>query len=199
MVCNILLEKLPTEVSIGGKSYNINSDFRSFIIFEKIITDNTLSSQEKVKKSVDLFYGIEQPKDIEEAFNAILFYYTCGEETKKEKKVKKNGDVIIKPKKIYSFEYDAPYIYAAFLTQYNIDLNDIKYMHWWKFQALFQGLENHNKIVEIMGYRATDVGKIENKKERARILHLQNIYKLPENLSYEDKVAMAGSAFGGGV
>lgn len=199
MFCNIILEKLPTSVNVCGKSYNITSDFRSFIIFEKIITDNTLSSQEKVQKSVDLFYTVEQPEDIEEAFNAILFFYACGEKVKKDKKVKKNGDVVIKQKKIYSFEYDAPYIYAAFLTQYNIDLNDIEYMHWWKFQALFQGLESHNKIVEIMGYRATDVSKIENKKERARILHLQNIYKLPENLSYEDKVAMAGSAFGGGV
>lgn len=199
MFCNIILDKLPTRVNIFGKSYNITSDFRSFIVFEKIITDSTLSSQEKVKKSVDLFYGIEQPEDIEEAFNAILFFYTCGEEAKEDKKVKKNGDVVIKPKNIYSFEYDAPYIYAAFLTQYNIDLNEIEYMHWWKFQALFQGLESHNKIVEIMGYRATDISKIESKKERARIMHLQNIYKLPENLSYEDKVAMAGSAFRGGV
>lgn len=199
MFCNIIIEKLPTSVNVCGKAYNITSDFRSFIIFEKIITDSTLSSKEKVKKSVDLFYGIEQPEDIEEAFNAILFFYACGEEVEKDKKVKKNGDVVIKQKNIYSFEYDAPYIYAAFLTQYNIDLNKIKYMHWWKFQALFQGLESHNKIVEIMGYRATDVSKIENKKERARIMRLQNIYKLPENLSFEDKVAMAGSSFAGGV
>ena len=49
-----------------------------------------------------------------------------------------------------------------------------------------------------MGYRATDTSKIENKKERERIVRLKQIYALPQNLSFEDKVAMAGAAFGGG-
>lgn len=84
------------------------------------------------------------------------------------------------------------------MSQYHIDLNEIEYMHWWKFQALFRSLEDHNKIVEIMGYRAVDLGKIENKKERERIAKMKSIYALPQSYTFEDKVAMAGAAFGGG-
>ena len=43
-----------------------------------------------------------------------------------------------KQKQIYSYEFDADYIYSAFLQQYKIDLNSIKYMHWWKFKDLFE-------------------------------------------------------------
>ncbi|MGU9129676.1 Gp15 family bacteriophage protein, partial [Clostridium perfringens] len=36
---NILLDKLPTKVKIGGKFYNINSDFRVSILFELLMQD----------------------------------------------------------------------------------------------------------------------------------------------------------------
>ena len=72
-------------------------------------------------------------------------------------------------------------------------------MHWWKFHALFSGLTSSTKIVEIMGYRATDLSKISDKNERARLAKLKRIYDLPVNYSYEDKVAMAGASFGGVV
>ena len=86
------------------------------------------------------------------------------------------------------------------ITLYNmndIDLNDIEYLHWWKFHALFRGLPSSAKIVEIMGYRGTDLGRIKSKSEQERIARMKEIYALPQELSFEDKVAMAGMAFGG--
>ena len=79
-----------------------------------------------------------------------------------------------------------------------IDLCDIEYLHWWKFQALFQSLKSNTRIVEIMGYRATDLNEIKNKDERKRIARMKQIYDLPTNLTREEKIAMAGAAFGGG-
>lgn len=196
---NILLDVLPETVEVDGKSFFIDSDFRTCIIFEKVISDGTLSNRDKVEDMVSLFFTDERPSSLEGATNAILDFYRCGEAPKKEPpKRKKNGNVELKPKMIYDYEYDAPYIYAAFLTQYRIDLNEIEYLHWWKFQALFKSLEGHNKIAEIMSYRAADLSKIKDKEERARIARLKNIYELPENLTFEEKVARAGSAFGGG-
>ncbi|MGU9129669.1 Gp15 family bacteriophage protein, partial [Clostridium perfringens] len=37
---NILLDKLPTRVKIGGKFYTINSDFRISILFELLMQDD---------------------------------------------------------------------------------------------------------------------------------------------------------------
>ena len=47
-------------------------------------------------------------------------------------------------------EFDNDLIYSAFKDQYSIDLQEIEYLHWWKFKAMFDALKDDNKIVEIM-------------------------------------------------
>ena len=195
---NLLLDFLPETVTVDGKEFDINSDFRSCIIIEKILNDNAISDKEKVERLLDVFYVDEKPDNIEKAVMAFVDFYKCGNEVKQVAQ-KKNGNVPLKQPATYSFDYDAPYIYAAFLAQYRIDLNEIEYLHWWKFKALFLSLEDHNKIMEIISYRAADLGKIKDKDERARIARLKQIYALPQTLSLEDKVAMAGAAFGGAL
>lgn len=192
---SILLDYLPETVKVKGKEFSISSDFRTGIIFEKILNDNAIDNREKVENILDLYYGDKAPNDTQEAINAVLDFYACGN----RKKPQSEGKQPYKPKQqqIYDYDFDADYIFAAFLTQYGIDLNEIEYMHWWKFQALFKSLESHNKIVEIMGYRSADLGKIKDKHEKSRIIKLKQIYALPENLTFEDKVARAGAAFGG--
>lgn len=199
MSINILLDSLPETVTVDGKEYFLDTDFRTCIIFEKLTNDNSINSSEKIHSIIDLFFTDEQPANVESAVKEILHFYNCNtSENIPERKIKKNGDVEIKPKMIYDYDYDAPYIFAAFFSQYGVDLNEIEYLHWWKFQAMFKGLNDNHKIVEIMSYRATDLNSISNKKERARIAKLQRIYAIPDNLTFEEKVARAGASFGGG-
>ena len=193
---NLLLDILPETEAIGGREYFMDCNFRTCIILEKILKSNC-SSRRKVLESIDLFFPDEKPSDIIAATDAILRVYRCGDNDKPDKKAKKNGNVALKNKLIYDYDYDAPYIYAAFLAQYRIDLNDIDFLHWWKFHAMFVGLEKRSKIVEIMGYRAANLNEIKNKRERDRIAKMKEIYALPQNLTFEDKVALAGAAFGG--
>ena len=195
---NILLDNLPSTIGVGGKRFRIDTNFRQFIRMEKILFSNA-SDNEKIDNIVSLFFEDMPIAYLKEAASGIMYIYRCGEEVD-EKKIqrKKNGKVEIKDKMIYDYDVDAPYIYAAFLAQYGIDLNDIRSLHWWKFQAMFRSLESTNKIVEIMSIRATDLSKIKDKEQRNRIAALKRTYDLPQNLSFEDKVAMAGSAFGGG-
>lgn len=171
------------------------------IKLEKLILDESMSAVERINQIMAMVYLKELPSDIEAAFNGVLFIYSCGKPSDKsntEDRKKKNGEIALKEKLIYDYEFDAPYIYGAFLSHYGIDLQDIEYLHWWKFQAMFKSLPSTQKIVEIMGYRATDTAQIKDNKERARIQRLQNIYALPQNLTTEEKVAMAGAAFCGG-
>ena len=192
---SILLDYLPETVKVDGIEYAISCDFRTGIIFEKILNDKELNNQEIVKTALELYYVDDMPSDIEDALDAILYFYSCGNRKKSTGAGTKSNS--INQPRIYDFDHDADYIFAAFLTQYGIDLNEIEYMHWWKFQALFKSLESHNKIVEIMGYRATDLGSIKDKKERSRIAKLKVLYAIPEDLTFEDKVGRAGAAFGG--
>lgn len=197
MSLNILLDELPTNVLIEGRSYFINADFRAGIKFEQILTDGRKSNKEKVLEWLSLYFIDEVPQDIESATKAVIEFYNCGKISNKTQPKKMNGKVELKPRMIYSYEHDAPYIFGAFYSQYGIDLNDTEFLHWWKFQALFKNLRSDNKIVEIMGYRAADLSQISSKKERERIAKLKAVYALPDNLSFEDKVAQAGAAFGG--
>lgn len=197
---NLLTGSLPTSVTIRGREFFADTDFRTLIQLEKLILDGNADETDRIERIIRLMFKRGVPSDLEAAFDGILYIYSCGTQTDKKvpAKKKKNGDVDIKEKLIYDYEFDAPYIYGAFLSQYGIDLQDIEYLHWWKFQALFKSLPSTQKIVEIMSYRATDTSQIKDNKERNRIQNLQSIYALPQNLTTEEKVAMAGAAFSGG-
>ena len=155
---NLLIDKLPTDY----EGLKINTNFRSFILFELLMQDNEISQKDKILLTLSYFFD-ERPKDVKKAIEGVLWFYRCGE---KEKHSKSGGNG--KQKQIYSFEHDAKYIYSAFLDQYGIDLNEIDYLHWFKFRALFEGLKSDNKICEIMGYRAIDLNKIKDKEEKKK-------------------------------
>lgn len=174
---NLLVDKLPTEY----EGLKINTNFRSFILFELLMQDNALTRDEKIALTLGLFYE-KIPEDVKKALDGVVWFYTRGKDLKKEKK----GNDRAK-KKIYSFEYDADLIYAAFRDQYGVDLNSVNQLHWFKFKAMFEGLKSDNKICEIMGYRALDVNKIKDDKERKKYINLQREYALPDERTEEEK------------
>lgn len=195
---NILVDELPQSVIIDNKAYPISTNFRTFILFEMMLSNNDLSDREKLEEMINLFFIEDVPEKITESvIDAIVDFYKCGkQETSKQKAVKRT---IKNRKKVYDFEWDDAFIYSAFLSNYNIDLNEIDYLHWWKFKALFNGLPSDCEFVKIMGYRGTNVSEIKDNKERSRILKLQALYALPENLTTEQKAARIGAILGGGI
>lgn len=182
---NLLLDRLPKE----HNGIKINTDFRVFILFELLMQDNELSDKEKAITAFELFF--DKDVDVEKGLECILWFYRCGKEEKKSNK-KTSGK---KQKQIYSYEFDDEYIFSAFLQQYNINLNSIKYLHWWEFKALLQGLNDDTQFVKIMSYRAIDLGKIKDKEEKKRYKELQELYALPDMRTMEQKEADFGRAF----
>lgn len=177
---NLLVDILPETVEIDGIEYEINSNFRNSILFECMINDNSLSEEEKVRATLDLYYPII-PKNINEAVNKAIWFYSCDKKPRQGK-----GKGKSKKKQIYSFEQDADFIYSAFMHDYKINLNSIDYLHWWEFKALFKSLNETNEIVKIMGYRATDLSKIKDKEQKAFYKQMQELYKIEDQISDED-------------
>ena len=103
--------------------------------------------------------------------------------------------IVERNKQIYSYEFDDDKIYSAFMEQYNIDLQDIKYLHWWKFKALFNALSENTQFVKIMGYRAMNVNEIKDKKMKKQYRKLQKMYALPDMRTEEEKEYDFGEAF----
>ncbi|WP_346962404.1 bacteriophage Gp15 family protein [Clostridium sp.] len=179
---NLLIDLLPNKVNIEGEDYEINSDFRTSILFELLMQDNTISEEDKIIQALELYYP-KLPKDINKAIEGVLWFYRCGKD-EVENKNKGTG----KSTNVYSYNYDDDYIYSAFLDQYGIDLQDVEYLHWWKFKAMFKSLKEDNEVVKIMGYRAMDVNKIKDKEQKAHYAKMQELYKIPINKDEEEKL-----------
>ena len=188
---NILLDKLPQYTKNGLK---LRTDFRESIKFELLMQDNKIDEQTKILQTLKLYYyDISKITDIKQAINDILWFYACG---KKEINVDNNEKgKTDNNKQIYSYEFDDEYIYSAFMEQYKIDLNSIKYLHWWKFKALTNSLNENTQFVKIMGYRSIDLSKIKDKDMKLNYKKLKKQYALPDMRTTEQKEADFGKAF----
>lgn len=171
---NILVDLLPITVEVDNKRYEINSDFRTSILFELLMQDNSIREEDKISMALELYYPII-PENINEAIDKMLWFYRCGKDIIKSKGNGKGKSVT----QIYSFEHDDDYIYAAFMDQYKIDLQDIEYLHWWKFKAMFNSLKEDIKIVKIMEYRSMDLSKIKDKEQKAYYKRMKDLYEIP--------------------
>ena len=88
--------------------------------------------------------------------------------------------------RIYDFEHDDDYIYAAFMAQYHLDLQKVEYLHWWKFRAMFNSLNDDTQFVRIMEYRAVELDKIP-KEKRAFYKRMKQLYALPLSQDEEQR------------
>lgn len=173
-MANIILDVLPETVEIDGAEYRINSDFRISILFELLMQDDEVGKRQKLIQGLKLYYP-EIPQNMTEAVDKMIWFYRCGKETESGGHGSGSG----RAKQIYSFEHDDDYIYAAFLEQYGIDLQDIEELHWWKFRALFRGLSEDTEFVKIMGYRSVKITSKMSKEQREFYKKMQSIHALP--------------------
>nr|DAX94004.1 MAG TPA: hypothetical protein [Caudoviricetes sp.] len=152
------------------------------MLFEILMQDSELEPKEKTVKALELYYPVV-PSNLGKAVEALLWFYKCGkaDNPQKQKINARKGKT-----RVYSFEYDDDYIYAAFMTQYGIDLNSIEYMHWWKFRSMFNSLTNQCEFVKIMEYRSIDLKDNMPKEQKAFYRKMKRIYALP-SMDDEDK------------
>ena len=189
---NILVDELDSIVKEKIGNIKINTDFRISILFELLMQDNTVSKKEKILQSLQLYYpDLDKIKDFDKAIQDMLWFYRCG----KELADSKENNNVERNKQIYSYEFDDDKIYSAFMEQYNIDLQDIDYLHWWKFKALFNALSEKTQFVKIMGYRAMNVNEIKDKKMKKQYRKLQKMYALPDMRTEEEKEYDFGEVF----
>ena len=179
---NILLDPVPTNVEISGSSYEIHTDYRISILFEMLLMDPEISDNQKLYQGLQLYYPV-LPQDLPGAIEKALWFYRCGKEPEAGTKSARRQDPI------YSYDHDDAYIYAAFLDQYGIDLQDVPYLHWWKFKALFQGLKSDNEIVRIMGYRAMEIPNGASREQKEHYRKMKKLYAIPLPKSEQEKIS----------
>ena len=189
---NLLLDNLEQIVKNRIKE-DFKTNFKSSILFELLMQESQLSNKVKVYQALKIYYpNISQITNIDKAIDNILWFYKCGKENEKETSPKIRRE---NTRRIYSYEFDNELIYSAFKAQYNIDLQDINYLHWWKFKAMFDALKEDNKIVEVMGYRAININNIKDKEKKKFYKKMKKLYALPDMRSEEEKEYDFAEAF----
>lgn len=185
---NLLIDDLPHQVLVDGEAYEISWGFRTSILFELLMQDPEYTDEEKILQTMLLYYQDRMPDDLEKGLNAALDFYRCGSNESNDTKTKSMRS----QKPIYSFDQDAPYIYAGFLEQYGVDLNaiDSEDLHWWKFSAMFQSLGENLKISKIMYYRDVDIrGK--SKSEKRFLSDMKKRYALKQQATTLQQITLA--------
>ena len=161
---NLANKELPSTIEVNGSFFKIKTNFRDWLKFGELIKDDHL-----MQDYLYLFPGsIPNPND--DIITELLKFYNNPNSTPHDRGGTK--DVIV------DFMQDGEYIYSAFLQAYGIDLFDIDYLHWHKFQALFRSLPEECLMSQIMGYRSFN--KYNAKKSQEKIYQEQKeIWRLP--------------------
>lgn len=180
---------------MNGEIYEIRTNFRTSILFELLMQDDCLDARTKVYKGLNLYYPVI-PDDLSAAVDTALWFYRCGKEetTIQRRMASRRGK-----NQTYSFEHDAGLIYAAFLLAYNIDLQDIEYMHWWRFRFLFNSLPKDCEFVRAMEYRSIDINDKMSKDQKDFYKKMKRLYALPLSKAEDDRqTAIENALLNGG-
>ena len=188
---NFFYEELPDTVNVGGERIKIITDFREYIRLLDMLKDQELDFIQKFV--IIQQYFLDDVAVGEEAVSALSGFITMNLNGAEVVEKDGYGNLQEKPKKnLFSYSIDYPYILSGFLRDYGIDLIDIKYMHWWKFRMLFDGLSDDTEIKQRIMYRSVDLSEIKDKEEKKRIKKIQKSIQLPsESLTDYD----IGNAF----
>lgn len=190
---NVLMDDLPTAVTVKGAQIPIATDYRTGILFETLLKDPAVSDAEKLDTVLVLYYGdqifslLTDMEAVQEALDAIMWFYRCGAD---ETEDPDEGGTGRRKDPAFAYEHDAPYIYAAFVEAYGIDLTKNR-LHWWQFRALFLGLPETVLFYKIMGYRTMEIPAKMPKAQKRYYQRMKRIYRLPlsaEEISLEQEM-----------
>lgn len=166
---NILTDTLPETVTINNTEYQIDSDFRTCLKIILAFEDPELTPQEKQIILLSMLF-VKVPPVTQETFESAMWFLNGGAQNKNEDAA---------PMRLYSFEKDASFIFAAFKATHDIDLQKVD-LHWWQFLALFMDLGSETTFCQLTALRKRlKTGKA-TKEEKQAAQEMRTLIDLSE-------------------
>lgn len=183
-----LYERLPDSVTVDGKRYKCNFDFRNVLkMLEIMQREDILPDARDYLCARCVCKAPQDASNVYAALCAILF-----------PQAPEGGG-----KRLTSYEQDAPLIRTAFRQVYGIDLFR-ENLHWFEFTELLQNLPDGNRYEEIIGIRARPMPAPTkyNSKEREWLMKAKQSVALhltekEQERKYETDVASVFAGFMG--
>lgn len=171
-----LTDPFPHQVILNGKPYEVETDYRLFVAFEREVFLETWHPDQ----TLHAFYRGTIPEDFELALEGFLAFYRAPREVvvpngEESQGGETNRGAFFDADRPYSFADDDRRIYAAFAHRYGIRLQECR-MHWAEFCALFSGLYEPS-FDQIVGYRMMDLSALSG-KTRARLAAVKQNWRI---------------------
>lgn len=180
--------KLPDSVEVEGSFFNVKTDFRVWLNFGELI-----NNKESTLSDFDYIYENKKPGNKLKGIEKLIEFYAPPKELPRSTG-SDGGEIVL------DYKLDAELIYAAFYEVYKIDLlaTDEKGkaipLHWYKFQALLNGLHN-TKLNEIMSYRSFEDNPKETGDYYKQMRKLKRAWRLPQNMELSEGTKQFNSLF----
>lgn len=179
---SVLTEPFPVSLNVDGADCPVNADFRTVLKCYEIQGNKKDLSDGELLRILCLFYKKRVIFSTEHV-NQMFWFFSCGREEKK--KAFPRRAVGINNRQPFDFEEDAELIYAGFIQQYGIDLQE-ESMHWWKFMILLENLGADTRLSRIIEYRTIDTSNKKLSKEERRFYQaMQSYYGLDDRQAPE--------------
>lgn len=136
-----LQDTLPDGVTVDGRFYRLDFDFRNVLRMIDILDDDDLMPDAQEYNAVRCL--TKHPRNVHkvlEAVKALLFDHSPKKDSQK----------------VTDFVQDAGMIRAAFRQSYGIDLYTEK-LHWIAFTELLNAIPEGNRYAEVVGIRARPI------------------------------------------
>lgn len=162
-----------------GKRIKVNPSFDTVLDIQKMYGEKELTDFEKAETALHMLVLSKRyirSMSKENMVRLLSEIYLKCVNVEQRKSIKKQSQPVL------DFELDAEYIYASFMSDYQIDLVEQQgKLSWRKFIYLFQGLTDKCKIKEVMRIRSMELPKPtrHNQKDIQNILELKAYYALP--------------------
>ena len=172
---SFLTQGFPNEA--GGCA--VHTDFRLWLEFERDL--ERIATPADIVGVLHKYYVTAPQGNPLRALSALIGFYS-GSGRKRTAGGAGGGGT-----RAYDYEVDAPLIYAAFLSQYGLDLTTVT-LHWHGFLALFRGLDESHKISKIMEYRSVNPADIKDKSQKRFYQKMKRLYRLPSRKITDDMI-----------
>lgn len=162
---NVLLDPLPEE----WHGYPIDTDFQTGIQISQCLTDEELSETERFYTAASLLFPDEENRPgSSEAAEALTWFLN---EFHHDNNTDEKSEVTV-----MDFDVDQWRIYAAFLSQYHIDLNTAR-LHWFTFMGLMANLEECS-LTHVMNIRQKEITTKMSQEEKAAIRKAKKVFSI---------------------
>lgn len=200
----LFLDKsLLTTIRISGINYRLKLSFDNVLRWYKLIEDKRLSGSDS--KTIATAFSMFVGDDIDLSLNdksvaliQIIDHLKESHFSDDEPEVDIANNPIPEPEqrlKQFSYSQDADLIYASFMEQYQIDLIEQQgKLHWDKFNALFQNLNENTAFKKVLKIRQTNINDVDE-SSRSDVIEAQQFYMLDENKNQDAIQAQMSDMF----